>query len=362
MVQQGGMQLSESVSFVLNSQKEEPLEVRVAREGMHKHTFFIGWVVALSFTFLVSRFPHDAWLFLFFGYITLVPVWYRHVVLHRTGKWLLFDTVWAASLYISIYIVLVLNHVLSEEWSAWGFISVFMVSVSLSCTGLGFNYSFVFYSVEHLVRTFAQVMPLLAVLAMRDWRGGFSSRVKIAWRDEFPASVWETSSSIDLLWAGLLPCLLWFVPYAIWLLSMTNSLAEDGNATPVHDYYAPRVVVRWRKIWLFTFGQLGVTCVSFCWALLLWRFFFVHLAWMLLVFLFTLWKGSEHYCSTAIRTFGPLMKLHKTQQEHQRLLAEMQRGKEESINRGLERPAPLWSPLSVAGDSVANSIGQPRSF
>lgn len=358
----------------------DPDSVRIAREGISKHSFCFGILLAVLVPFSFGRYPHHAWLVLLAGYVILAPLWYCNAVWRRHGHWFILELCWVTTFCIAGYFALIISQVLSEEQRLWGFRFVFMSSAgSLTCCALVLRHALVFYSIDHMASTFVQVVPLVTALAMRSWRGGFSSGLRTAWAGYFPESVWDQTHASDLLLAAFLPYLAWLALYAIWLLTVGVALHKKGCDTVFHEFY------RWRlrrrcgetstsdeirsNVFLYLLTHVCLVSISFLWALLVWFNYSVHVAWTLVVVFYCAWAGSEHYIAVTIKKFGPLMKRLKAEEDREKFLAKQRQAAQEDA----KTPSQPARPGSMSGlgrtgaveliqsqdDAVGRSRGQP---
>lgn len=294
----------------------EPLSIKLGREGLSKLTFFFGVTGFLGVIFIFGRWPWHLWLVLFAGYFVLPPLWYIHVMKFRKGHLFILDLCWVASIVFMVYLGLTLAQVMDESQRLWAFRTFFVYGAGfLSWSIVALGNQVVFYSNERMAIVFVHVMPCLVTLGLREG-SDLSPQVKQMWPGYFPEGVWADTDFYDLFLAGVVPYLMWWVPYTFWLLCIGLEMPGRGYMTvfsELHRKLKPFAVKYCCKeerahAVIYMTVHFVLCCLSYVWAMLVFWSYLLHWIWVCIVLIFAIWSGSMYYINVTVKKFGPLLK------------------------------------------------------
>lgn len=172
----------------------------------------------------------------------------------------------------------------------------------LSWACLALHNGLVFHSIEKTASLFIHFTPTMVAWTLR-W---FPDDVSEIWPSRFPRHSLHVAELGELYLAGLIPYLLWLVLHALWLITIGVNCPEKGYATVFDGLYVKNKLdakftslfgcsgIRWHAaIYLMIHA---ITCsFAFVWAVLCYRFFWLHTLWGAALYLAAAWSGAGYY-------------------------------------------------------------------
>jgi len=314
------------------------LDKRLFGESLSQKRFTFGLINLIVMSFVMGRWPEHVWLVYGIKLWIYIPLWYYRVVTKRKGYWFIIEPCWAINCAVGVYLALSFFRVLDTRARIWAFEAFFQASLGfLGWSVLVSKNVMVFHSLTTISAILIHLVPTIVCLFLR-WQRTLGVPMEEVWPDVFPTvKEMETHSSVGTLFLrGAIVYGIWWIVYTVWLLTIGLSSPERGLPTIYHNYRRKNLSL-FKKIAgenmrsqavAFMAIHFVLVALSFLWAALCFRSFYVHVLWVLFLAGICLWRGSDYYAREVfMRVFRtPLMSQEEElRMKHQQMRKEQQR-------------------------------------
>jgi len=279
--------------------------LKMGKEGLSQIAFFIGVVNIAVTGFVIGRFPEYLWVLYLVKVFTYIPAWFVEVTRRYNGSLWVLDFCWVSNISLGSYMLLNLIYAdrIPAEVQRWAWLWFYSTALGpLSWAALALQNGLIFHSIERTASLFIHFTPSVVAWTLR-WSPELMSK---AWPGHFTEETLAQASVKDIYVAGVTMYFVWLVLHGAWLLTVGVDAPKKGYSTIFEGLYEKnKLGEKFSK----TFGvkslrghaaiylAMHAFCCSltFTWAMLCYRFWMVHTAWCVLLFISTVWMGAGYY-------------------------------------------------------------------
>merc|ERR1719215_1023366 len=168
--------------------------------------------------------------------------------------------------------------------------------------------SLIWHSHTTVTAVLIHLMPAVTCLTVR-WQKVLGYDLEEIWPGVFPTlAEIEAATFWDLIRSAYVVYGFWWAVYFIWLLSIGIGAPERGLPTIYNIYRKQNSAIFDRtgiasprgQVVAFMFIHAALVSLSFLWAALCWWVYPVHVAWVMLLYAYTMREASKYYAKEVI--------------------------------------------------------------
>jgi len=278
---------------------------KMAAEGLSQVAFFVGVVNIAVTGFVLGRYPEYIWVLYVFKVLTYIPAWFIEVTKRFNASLWVLDFCWVSNISLGSYMLLnlLMGERIPAEVQRWAFNWFFATALGpLSWAALALQNGLIFHSIERTASLFIHFTPSMVAWTLR-WSPELMTRT---WPGHFTEEMLAMADLGDIYRAGITAYTIWITLHAAWLLSVGVDAPKGGSSTVFGELYEKhqlgqkfekafgvKTIRGHAAIYLAIHGACCSIC--FAWSMLCYRYWIVHTAWCLLVFVSSVWMGAGYY-------------------------------------------------------------------
>jgi len=286
-------------------QEVEAVSSNMADAGFSQLSFFVG-VVNVGLTgFVLGRFPAYIWVLYVLKCLVYIPAWFIEVTRRQNGSLYILDFCWVSNILMGSYMLVNLfaGHLLPAFVQRWGFLWFYATAMGPLCWAvLVLQNGLVFHSIERSANLFIHFTPSVVAWTLR-WS---PEEVTAVWPGRFTDASLEQATVGEVYTAGITMYFFWLFFYAAWLLTIGIHAPKKGYRTVFDGFYTgnnlgPKITkltglksLRSHVVVFLSVHALACS-ITFLWAMLCYKFWVVHTAFLVMLFLAISWMGAGFY-------------------------------------------------------------------